>query len=152
MVKVSNKGLTLVEILTVVGIMILLTFVSTRFISFGYLKHRHLLAERDMIIGSLREARSHSMHNKDSQAHGFCMMNENYFVISGGDCRQERLDSEHRGKVPSDLSFRALPDLPSEGIMFQQLTGRPSWSGVIELSSVGAQVDIVVASTGVIDQ
>ncbi len=110
-----------------------------------------MLSEREFVVGLLLEARSKAMNNVNEVPHGFCLKNGEYMVFSGSSCVGANLQTERRGKSPTNVSITFQPAVSDDGIIFEQLSGRPSWSGVIALTNAEEFFDISINSVGMID-
>ncbi len=82
MKKIPNyqKGLTLIEIMVVIGIFMLIIGFGT-IVDLNFVKRDLLKAEEDVIVSSLEKARSRSMNNIFESAHGFCYISPNYIIF-----------------------------------------------------------------------
>jgi len=148
--KNTCTGLTLLEILAVISISIAAISISSRAISPRLLQQRLLLSERDALVGHLFEARSNSMSNLNQTPYGFCIEDGKYFVVTEGNCPPTLPALKERGRIAQGITLNYVPPVGSEGIVFEQLSGQPSWSGTLTLSNQAHAVDISVSSLGVI--
>lgn len=143
----NKKGFSMIEILVVISIFFLVTGVGL-FMSFDIFRGSNIHSEKDLIISLLEKARSESMNNLNEKVHGFCVKGSNYIVFEDGTCSTNTREEIYEKN--SGISLTYSPTIPSE-IIFDRLTGNPTWNGSISVSKDGKTAIISINSQGMID-
>lgn len=133
-------GFTLIEIAIVLAIIAGL-FAIAAFVD-GNMYQRNLLAsEQETLVSILQKARSQSMNNVDTNAHGVHIDTEDYVLFLGqnyvpNDTNNEKIAKNDKISV-SNLN----------NIVFAQLSGEPNKTGKIILDG-GTQQKFITIKTG----
>lgn len=117
----GKKGFTLIEILVSFGILIILAVMGL-FLSMDFFRGYSFNYEENILIAALQKARSESMANINESAHGFYFdaVNNQYVIFQGNNygTRNALLDET----FPA-AKIISVSGIPSEGIVFEQLSG-----------------------------
>jgi prepilin-type N-terminal cleavage/methylation domain-containing protein len=144
--KPSN-GFTLVEVMVVIAIFALIVGFSL-VIDFDSLRQDTLRSERNTLISVMARARSESMANTFSTAHGVCYLSGNYIIFRGYDC----VASSTNETFEADIKIASLSNLTNNFpvIIFSQLTATASPVS-IELSDGSKTTKIQINNEGMIN-
>jgi len=143
----KGTGFTLIEILIVIAIILFLASMGL-FMSFDTFRGSSLNGERYTVISLLEKARGQSMNNLDQTMHGFCFQDPDYVVFEKD---TPTTICSTATKKESFSGNATLSGIPTDGIIFEQLSGSPSWSGDMTLTQDGKTITISVNSEGMID-
>ena len=75
-------GFTLIELLLILGIVSIIMIMGTP-ITINHYQSYRLISERDNLLGFLRRARTLSLANRNSLAHGLYIENNRYTIFEG---------------------------------------------------------------------
>jgi type II secretory pathway pseudopilin PulG len=117
----QNRGLTLIEILVSMGILILIIGLGM-VVSLDFFRSSSFQSEQEVIVSALQKARSESMNNIDQMRHGVRLTNSQYIIFEcSGSC------TTYPGSASSDIILK--PDYPitftpaPADVVFDQLSG-----------------------------
>ncbi|MBY0376489.1 prepilin-type N-terminal cleavage/methylation domain-containing protein [Patescibacteria group bacterium] len=139
-----QKGFTLIEILVVVG-MIVMLFTVGSFIDMGSLNKNLVSTEESTLISVLSKARSRAMNNVDHVAHGVHIDTDSYTIFEGSTYTAGASTNEEIPKN-SKAIITGLNDF-----YFNQLSGNPSSTGIIQLSDGITTKTINIKTGGLLD-
>lgn len=112
-----QAGVTLPELLLVVGLVALIGASVTPFLS-NFVLRNHLETTTDKIIGSLRKAQAYAIDGKNNTTWGVCLSDSDIRLF-GGSCGSPTF-SEDFG-LPKTVTISGLPT-----VTFSRLRGEPS--------------------------
>mgnify|MGYP001563404602 FL=1 len=125
----NEKGITLVEILTAMGILTVVLSLGY-FVGFDFYKNYALHSEKDVLISVLRKARSQALNNVGATAHGIYIDDSSYTIFYGNSFVSR--DSQY------DENIKRAPGISLSGLneaVFQPLTATSTASSTIALSN-----------------
>jgi len=132
----SGAGFTMIEILVVMGITAILVSVGTYWGTGAY-KRVALNSERDIVVSLLTKARGRSMNNIGQSEHGVRFVPGEYIVLA---------DEDGDGDLDIVETIESSPgiivdasDVGNE-VIFDQLSGRTSSTGDIQLDGGGTRI------------
>lgn len=150
-----NKGLTLIEILVVIGIIILI-FGAGSFINFSSYNHTLINTEQSTLVSVLSKARSEAMNNVNHIQHGVHIDTDTYTLFEGtvytAGVPANQDISKNSKTVVSNLGVTTFTT-PYD-IYFNQLSGDPSATGIITLTDISNSTNtktITIKTGGLID-
>ncbi|MEA1929752.1 MAG: prepilin-type N-terminal cleavage/methylation domain-containing protein [Patescibacteria group bacterium] len=137
-----RAGLTLIEILVVLGIFALLVGLGLP-ISLRSYETYSFQSEYERVIGALSIARNRAMNNLSRTGHSVCYdAGAHQLQIAAGTC-QAPIDREDLG-LPQRVG---LADWPSNGIQFEQLSGNTA-GATIEVSDGEHSETVIINEYG----
>ena len=147
-----QSGVTLIEILIVVGVMITLTaIIFGTFVSFN--RNQALDKDTETIVGILREARSQTLSSQNSSHYGIHFDSNKVTLFVGSVYSPGDPANQDFNVSSSDISI--TPNLLGGGsdVVFKRLTGETAESGTVNVySSTTSQTKIVtIYATGVVE-
>lgn len=110
----TNTGLTLIETLVVLSIVVILISFSAT-IDLNSFKQDNLREEEKKIVAVLERARSRAMANFKDDSHGVCKINDDYVLFKGNVCTATDSDI-----IPAATSLAIT--FPTK-IVFERLSG-----------------------------
>ena len=138
----TATGFSIVEILIVVAILTIIFGFSVG-IGSNFYSGQALIAERDSVIGLLRNARTRAMDNVNQLGHGV-YIGANQYVAFDGESYAARIQDY-------DAAFPRFPGVtiagPSE-IVFKSIEGTSNVSGTIIISSGAGSANISLNNEG----
>lgn len=127
----SERGLTLVEILVVMALLVLL-FAGALVMSMESFWSSARRSERDIIVSMLQRARSRAMANVSQRPWGVCRDTSDpdepeYVLFSGSDSnRFSEVRIPGNPGAPVDVTGATVFPCGNSGVVFAQLTGKTS--------------------------
>jgi len=146
MIEESRKGLTFIEILISLTILVILFAVGV-FINLGFYRQSVLQADRDTLVVLFKKARSQAMGNVNQSDHGVFVGTSTYVLFQGSSYATRDLNfDEVYAKTPS-----VTVNGPQE-VVFNAIDGLSNVSGTIVLSNEGSrETSIYISGEGRID-
>lgn len=144
---IHKKGLTLIEILLVIGIFTLI--ISLGLITdLGFLKSDILQTEKSIVVSLLERARNRSMSNSFQSPHGFCFIPPNYVIFRDGPGTRCTAGVSTNEIIPANTNVAedAGTTFPAF-VIFSQLSGT-STPAVIHLTDGIKTEDITINYEG----
>ncbi len=138
---VHHRGMTVIELLLVVGIVALLAVATTPLVSSFLLRNEYRLAS-DKIVSVIRKAQGYSMDNKDAGTWGVCMTGNTVRMFRGS-CGSPAFAEDFpldasvnvTGLATTTFSLRGEP-VPANGLSLVTVSTTLG-SFVISVSSAG---------------
>ncbi len=136
----NNSGLTLIEILVVIGIIAML-FAIGSFMDLSSISRGSIMSEQSTLVAILQKARNRAMNNIDASSHGVRLESDS-FVIFRVSPLEEEIIMRNSNIEPSGLSE----------VIFDQLSGNTDDHGTIILKDVsgGLLAEVKVFENGLI--
>lgn len=146
----TNKGFTVVELLTVVAILAVLGALSLA--AFSRFKERQALDVNTQIVAeALREARSKTLDSLEASSYGVHLASSTVSVFKGTSFSpSDPLNEERDLALPVIV---ASTTLSSSGVYFHRLTGAASEEGSVFIGVRGKSQpvkEIIIESTGLV--
>lgn len=141
----DKHGLTLIELLIVIGILGIIATVSapniSRFLGGGY-----LTTSTDKVVRTLRKAQGYSFNGKENSVWGVYCEPKLLVLFKGSDYATRNSSFDETFDLPPSVKISGLTD-----VYFQRLRGNPSGTRSITISVFGDQRTITVNAEGMID-
>jgi type II secretory pathway pseudopilin PulG len=138
MEKGYRDGMTMVELLVVMGILIILA-TAVRFFPIGFFYTQSINDDAMKIAFTLRGARDRSVVQKDASAWGVHFVNAtggvDYYQVFKGDTYGTGTVVE-RVELNGTVQFLTPPSASSTDVMFSKIYGLPSGAGSLILSLI----------------
>lgn len=146
----ESAGLTLVELLVVLGIVFLIAVTSP---IYGNLQVSGQTKETSFqIVQFLREAREQSVAGQNSARHGVKFEEKRYILYQGSSYASRQSEYDREINLNSSLTLSWSLAGGSDEVNFLLGYGTPNSTGTVTVShSAGGQRDIFVNSFGMID-
>lgn len=125
----NEKGITLIEILTAMGILAVILNLGY-FVGFDFYKNYALYSEKDVLISVLRKARSQALNNVGATAHGVYINDSSFIIFYGPSFILRNNQYDENIKRAPGISLSGLNEA-----VFQPLTATSTASGTIALSN-----------------
>ncbi|TSC70185.1 MAG: hypothetical protein CEO12_500 [Parcubacteria group bacterium Gr01-1014_46] len=146
----NNKGLSLIEIIIVIGILSLIISLGL-VVDLSFLKNDILKTESSTIVSNLEKARNLAMNNMFESPHGFCYRKPNYIIFRDGPGTRCVEGASTNQIVPANINISQNPNTTFPNvIIFSQLAGTTTPAS-IKLSDGIKSLDINVNSEGTIE-
>lgn len=140
----KNQGLTLIEIMVVVGILIIVISFGV-IVDFSSFTSSAFQTEESKIISVLQRARSRSMANMFDITHGVCYIAPNYVIFQGNTCAAGEI-------VPANINIASHSSTVFPTVVFEQLTGnRNTPNDTIHITDSVKSADIIINDEGTIN-
>lgn len=138
----KSQGVTLLELLLVVGILAILATVLTPFFS-NFVTRNNLDLAAEVVVGSIRKTQNYSMNAKNNSVWGICT-NAGKIRIYTGSCASptQREDTT----IPAGITISGL-----SGTTFSKFRGEPSSGVTITIRSGIKEKSIVINNAGGLD-
>ncbi len=147
MIKILNKGITLIEVMIVVVILIALLAVTTS--QFSSLRQNQALqASTTEVVSVLKKASSQTLASIDSSQYGVHFGTDTVIIFKGTTYPSDS-DETITLTNPAYITNVSLSGGGSD-VYFNRLTGVPSKTGTITVSITGASKTITIGATGII--
>lgn len=141
-----RSGLTLIEILVVIGIIILL-FSLGLFFSMDSFRGYSFHAEEDKLVTILQRARSKSLANIDQASHGVHIdVVGSAYVLFEGTVYNPVDPKNEPTPIEGPVTLSGLTD-----VLFDQLSGASNTPGTITISGGGKSATVIINNEGRID-
>ncbi len=143
-----NSGLTLIEILVVIGV-IGAIFVFAAVIDIGSITRESVISEQANLIALLGKARSRAMNNIEHSPHGVHIGADEYVLFQGNTFNSADTANESIERNPNitiDTSSISTTD-----IVFNQLRGDAEDTGSLTLSDGVRSKTITIRQEGLIE-
>ena len=136
-----DKGITLIEMLLVIGMLALLIPISSPFVSSFVVRNNYQITQ-DRVVSALRKSQSYAMSGRDT-AWGVCQ--------TGGVIRAYQIScaspvTKDDYVIPSGITITGLTD-----VTFNKLTGTPSSALSISITSAIGSKTISVNGAGMVE-
>jgi len=117
-----SKGLTLIEILVSVSILIVVLGLGL-FVTFDAYRGYSFRSERSVLISALEKARSRSMANLHQTTHGVCFSGSKIIIFRGSVCNLALSTNE---TIPAGASTVIVGMEVATPVVFDRLSGKLS--------------------------
>jgi len=148
----NQKGLTLIEILVVIGLLAIIAG-SFSFINLDSWRASIFRGERNLLVSVLQRARSQSINNvclgggcTDGQPHGVAIQADKYIIFQGPSFAARKTAVDEIISANTLVSHAGLTE-----IVFEQLSGNASPAGNITLKDIVRTAAISVNEEGAIN-
>ena len=133
-----NGGLTLIEVLVVMGILIFILSLGL-FVSFDAYRGYIFRSERSVAVSVLEKARSRAVNNLYEMPHGVCYDDASraYVIFRGASCI---LGAANNETIPGSASVGVSGLAVLSPVVFEQITGKL----VPQLSPYTSELDITL--------
>ena len=124
-----TKGITLIEILVAMAIIVIILGLGY-FVGFDFYRNYALHSEKDILLSVLRKARSQALNNVNSITHGVYIGSDSYTIFYGNSFASR--DSQY------DENIRKAPGIALSGLnetVFAPLTATSTASGAIIINN-----------------
>ena len=138
----KKSGYTLIELLIVVSLIITIGTMTAPFAS-GFLIRIYQESTVNSIISALHRAQSLSLDGKGSTAWGICQTGNNIRVYQGS-CASPTIKEDT--SIPATVTVTGLSD-----VTFSRITGEPSSTLTIVITSGAGTKNITLNELGVVD-
>ncbi|OGI57594.1 hypothetical protein A3B85_00780 [Candidatus Nomurabacteria bacterium RIFCSPHIGHO2_02_FULL_37_13] len=145
----TKRGFTLVEIIIVLAIMgIIISF--GMIIDLNVFKTNILQAEQSTIVATLEKARSRSMSNMFTSAHGVCYIAPNYVIFRGRTTCEPTTETDEI--IPANTTVATASNFSTTFpiIIFDQLSGNTT-GATIHITDGIKSADIMINNEGAIN-
>ena len=126
--KIDSGGLTLVELLIVIGILVLLIITSTP-MAINFYKTRTMDVSLNSIVQTLRRAQLKAMSLEGDSSFGVYLTSEKWVLFKGNSYLVRDVAYDEVFDLPKNLQLSGLSE-----IVFSKLRGAPSDTGNIILT------------------
>lgn len=140
-----QRGLTLTEVLIVVGILTII-FGFTIAVGLNFYSSESIIAERDDLVGLLRTARGQAMNDVDESNHGVYVGASQYVLFEGNSYASRKQDFDSVFPRAKGLTIAGLSE-----VVFNSPQGDSGASGTITMSNDLGNAKINVNNEGRID-
>ncbi len=113
----ASQGVTIIELLVVIGIVAILGAMSSAFIG-SMIRDNNFDTTTDQVIGSIRKAQNFAMDGKDNEAWGVCL-NGSIIRMYSGTCATPTYKNDY--EVPANVNITGLNET-----IFSSQRGEPS--------------------------
>lgn len=137
----SSKGVTLIELLLVIAIVLILGASTTPFLS-SFVGRNNFDTSTDMLISFLRKSQNYAMDNKNGELWGVCMDGSTLKLYSVS-CSSPNISEEY--EIPRSVTIVGLDDINFSS------RGEPNNTVSILLSSVSDSINLQINSAGGMD-
>lgn len=142
----SNKGVTLIEVLIVVAIIVIISGLGL-FVGIDFYKTYALNSERDIIVSILMKTRNKAANNFNESPHGVYIDSSGYAIFQGVSYASRNQSYDEFIKRTNAVSASGLQEM-----VFEQLTGSlTTAAGDVTLSNGVKSINISLNSEGRID-
>ncbi len=139
----SNKGLTLIEVLIVVAIIVTISGLGL-FVGLDFYKTHALNSERDIIVSILMKTRNKAANNFNESPHGVYIDSDGYTIFQGASYALRNQSYDEFIKRTNAVSASGLQEM-----VFEQLTGSlTTAAGDVTLSNGIKSTNISLNSEG----
>jgi len=139
------RGFTLIELLLVIALVVL--FGAVLFpIGISSYQSQVLSQTKEEVIHSLRFAQTFAMSGKHDSAFGIKIVSEGYILFEGNAYTSRVEANDEFFSVPGVISFSGIDE-----IVFTKLSGTPSITGTIIISSQNREEFVRILPGGVIE-
>ncbi|PIP69038.1 hypothetical protein CO033_00995 [Candidatus Nomurabacteria bacterium CG_4_9_14_0_2_um_filter_32_10] len=147
-----RRGITAIEILLVVGIIGILSLIV--FPQFSKIKENQVLKNTvENVVSTLHNAQSKSLASLDSSEYGVYFQSDQIIVFKGTSFIPDTVGNEVMNIVTpatiSNVTLNSVSDISGE-IYFNRLSGSPSKTGTITISTSSFSKIITIYSTGAV--
>lgn len=127
----DNKGISLIEVLVVIFVIIIITIAIINYRSFGQKTELDNTAQN--ILSALRLAQTKTIASEQASQYGVHFENSQYISFAGNSYQPADPDNKTH-KIPSRLEIYQI-DLIGEGnnVIFQRINGYTNQNGIISL-------------------
>ncbi|OGZ05192.1 MAG: hypothetical protein A2845_02630 [Candidatus Lloydbacteria bacterium RIFCSPHIGHO2_01_FULL_49_22] len=140
----SHRGITLVELIVVVGIIMLLTAVSITV--YGSFKaHENLEIATMGVVGALRHAQANAESGKADSPWGVALLTSSVVVFKGGVYALRDISADQKLDLPSGVFAGGLSE-----IVFEKVTGNTGGAGSVTLTNSFGVRNIIINAKGTI--
>lgn len=145
----KNSGLTLIEVLVVIGILTMIIGLGL-LVSFDSYKGYLFRSERSVIVGVLERARSRAINNMYQKSWGVCYdsTGKQYIIFQvpkAGACAADSDDHAIPASPNATISFT-----PSDRVVFTQLSGQVSAEETVTITEDSRTSTITINNEGTI--
>lgn len=112
-----SAGVTLIELLLVMGIIAILAATTTPFLT-SFILRNNLETTTDKVIGTVRKAQNYALDGKNDATWGVCLANNNLRLFSGS-CTSPTFSENFT--IPASVNINGLNETT-----FSKLRGEPS--------------------------
>lgn len=142
--RTSFRGVTLVELIVVIGIMMLLAAVSVTI--YGSFKaHENLEIATMGVVGALRHAQTNAESGKADSVWGAAILPGSVVVFKGGTYAGRDVSADQRQDLPNGVSATGLSE-----VVFEKATGNTVGVGSITLTNSFGVRNIIINAKGTI--
>lgn len=131
--KISEAGFTMVEMLVVIGIFVFVAGLGL-FLSTTTLRNSSFSSDVDGVAATLQRARGRAATNINESSHGVYLDASGYVIFQGTSYSPSDPMNQ---SIPAGTGFSFLfsPPLPSQAIVFSQLSGDSDYEGTISITN-----------------
>ncbi|MFQ6083751.1 MAG: Tfp pilus assembly protein FimT/FimU [Candidatus Aminicenantia bacterium] len=141
----STKGLTLIELMMVMAILVLLIGASLP-LSINFYKTRQFDVHLKGVVQTLRRAQLKSMVTENDSSFGVYLGSNQYVLFKGNSYLARDVAYDEAFELPDNLQITGLSE-----IVFSKLKGTPSDTGTITLTIDNQSETININEVGRID-
>lgn len=135
---------TLIELLLTIALIFIVAGSSTAFYS-RFLTQNSAVTIQDQIVGSLRKAQINAMMGKQNSDWGVYIESTGAITLfSGASYSTRTVSFDEKYPVPTSASVTPVE------IIFSRITGIPSWSGTITISTTGTTKTVIINEQGMV--
>ena len=138
----NGRGVSLLELMIVIGISALLVAVSLP-LAINFYKTRQLDVHHQGIVQALRRAQSKATAIEDDSSFGVYLTSEQYVLFKGNSYDSRDFAYDEDFNLPDNLVITGLSE-----IVFSKLEGIPSDTGTINLTIDGQSETISINEVG----
>ena len=139
------KGFTLIEIIVVMGLFSVISFMT---IPTSINQYKRYVAKESAlnIMHFLRISQNNAKVRLFGMPSGFKILPDSFVVFSGESYVSRFLDVDEVYALPGSVSVEGMQE-----VIFDEITGIPSTSGIIEVISGGYSYDIYISDNGLVE-
>ena len=139
----SSLGVSLIELLLVVAIIVILGTATTPFLS-NFISRNNYETSVDKVVSTLKKAQGYSISGKDASSWGVCLASGNKIRLYRDSCSTPDFSEDF--DVPDSVTISGLSDTT-----FSILRGEPSQGLTITVSTEIGSRTVSVNAAGMID-
>jgi prepilin-type N-terminal cleavage/methylation domain-containing protein len=146
---IFKKGFTLIEILLVVGIAIIIFFLSAPF-GLNFYRTQILNETQSDVVSALQTARHNSILQKNDSPFGVHFETDSYTIFQGSTYASRDTTQDQVFNLTGDIEISG-PDADNE-ILFSKLTGGTTDTGTTTITYGELSKEILVTDIGLISK
>lgn len=140
--KKDSCGFTLIEMIVVIGIIALLTAVSSSVYS-GFKTHEHLEIATMGVVEAVRHAQANAQAGKGDSSWGVQVLPQSFVVFKGGSYAGRDTSTDQEVPLPGGVSTSGLSE-----IVFEKITGVTVDTGTLNIANEYGTKNISINAQG----
>ena len=142
--KDTNRGLSLIEILVLMGILAFILSFGV-FLNFDFFESHNFLSEEKILTGLLRMSRNRALNDIDQMPHGLFVGPEDFILFQGESFVEDSSANEY---FPRNKNVLIENTFASSTVVWENVSALPSESGEFRIFDDNRETVIVINSFG----